>query len=116
MEATIEMLLRLALSHWIDSMSGDDLGPLQTTLRLTVIPFLAYFDPTLHDMLWSCDFIMDEAGDDSYSFCLPWILTWFSHDPAIPLDAVKRLIRGRVDHIAAPKTDHDDDARNGRPQ
>jgi len=78
-ESSMEILHRLSLSHFADSMSGDDLLPLQTVLRLTILPFLAYFDASLHEMLWNSGFTGEDAC--SYSFCLPWILTWFSHDP-----------------------------------
>ena len=96
----VEVLHRLSLSHFADCMSGNDLMPLQTVLRLTIMPLLAYFDPALHAVLWNCGF-GDGGGEDdaaacSYSFCLPWILTWFSHDRIVmEQDAgasVKRLM------------------------
>ena len=92
-ESTVEMLHRLALSHLADSMSEDDLRPLQITMRLTIVPFVAYFDPELHDLLASCGLIdpTDPTGAGSYSFCFPWILTWFSYDPCLTSANVKRL-------------------------
>jgi hypothetical protein len=75
------VLLQLSQSHFRDCMKSNFLQ-LQTALRLTLFPLLAYFDPVVHDFLIDCEM-------EPY-FALPWVITWFSHEIR-DTELVKRL-------------------------
>ena len=75
------VLLQLSQSHLADCMRANFL-PLQTTLRLTLMPLLAVVDPAVHAHLFECE--MEPF------FALSWIITWFSHDIR-DTELVKRL-------------------------
>lgn len=75
------VLLQLSQSHFRDCMRAN-FNQLQTTMRLTLLPLIAYFDPTLHNFLVDCS--MEPF------FSLSWIITWFSHDVR-DTDLTKRL-------------------------
>jgi hypothetical protein len=81
LNASASVLLQLSQSHFRDCMRAN-FAQLQTTMRLTLLPMIAYFDPTLHDFLADCS--MEPF------FALSWIITWFSHDVR-DTDLTKRL-------------------------
>lgn len=75
------VLLQISQSHFRDCMRANFVQ-LQTTMRLTILPLIAYFDPEVHDFLSRC--AMEPF------FALSWVITWFSHDIR-DTDLVKRL-------------------------
>jgi TBC1 domain family member 20 len=76
-----ECLYQVSQFQLRDPMQNNFM-PLQTAIRLTLFPLLAYFDRDVHDVLLSCD--MEPF------FALSWIITWFAHDVR-DTDVVKRL-------------------------
>jgi TBC1 domain family member 20 len=76
-----ECLYQISQFQLRDPMQRNFL-PLQTAIRLTLFPLLAYFDREVHDALYACD--MEPF------FALSWIITWFAHDVR-DTEAVKRL-------------------------
>jgi hypothetical protein len=81
LDSSASVLLQLSQSHFRDCMRAN-FAQLQATMRLTLLPMIAYFDPTLHDFLADCS--MEPF------FALSWIITWFSHDVR-DTDLTKRL-------------------------
>ena len=75
------VLLQVSQSHLRDSMRANFLQ-LQTALRLTILPLLAYFDREVHDRLADCEM--------QPFFALSWVITWFSHEIR-DTELVKRL-------------------------
>lgn len=75
------VLLQLSQSHFVDCMKATFMQ-LQTTLRISVFPLIAYFDKQVHDHL-------HQAEMEPF-FCLSWIITWFSHEIR-DTELVKRL-------------------------
>jgi len=75
------VLLQLSQSHLRDCMRANFLQ-LQTALRLTIFPLIAYFDAEVDQFLASCD--MEPF------FALSWVITWFSHEIR-DTELVKRL-------------------------
>ena len=81
LEMPTAVLLQLSKSHFRDCMRANFLQ-LQTALRLTLMPLIAYFDPDVHDLLSFCE--MEPF------FALSWVITWFSHEIR-DTELVKRL-------------------------
>lgn len=81
LEMPAAVLLQISQSHFRDCMRANFLQ-LQTALRLTLLPLLAYFDPRIHEFLAACE-------TEPY-FALSWVITWFSHDIR-DTEVVKRL-------------------------
>lgn len=75
------VLLQVSQSHLRDCMRANFLQ-LQTCIRLTIFPLIAYFDRPVHEFLESCE--MEPF------FALSWVITWFSHEIR-DTDLVKRL-------------------------
>ena len=75
------VLAQLSQSHFRDMMR-DNFEYLTKALRLIVFPLLRELDPEVHQHMMDCD--MEPF------FCLPWIITWFSHDVR-DTGVVKRL-------------------------
>ena len=71
LQAPSNVLHRVSHSHLKDCLRKNFLQ-LQTTLRLTVFPLLALFDPPIHDYL-------EAAGMEPF-FVLSWVITWYSHE------------------------------------
>jgi hypothetical protein len=65
------VLLQISNSHLRDCLQSN-FQTLQTALRLTLMPLLAYFDPDLHAHLF--------AADMEPFFALSWVITWFAHE------------------------------------
>ena len=75
------VLLQLSQFHLRDCMRANFLQ-LQTCIRLTIFPLIAYFDRPVHEFLESCE--MEPF------FALSWVITWFSHEIR-DTESVKRL-------------------------
>ena len=71
LELSTKVLAILSHSHLADMMQ-DNFESLTKALRLIVFPLVQHLDPEVHQHLMDCD--MEPF------FCLPWIITWFSHD------------------------------------
>jgi Rab-GTPase-TBC domain len=81
LEMPAAVLLQISQSHFRDCMRANFLQ-LQTALRLTLLPLIAYFDPEIHDFLAACE--------TEPFFALSWVITWFSHNIR-DTELVKRL-------------------------
>jgi Rab-GTPase-TBC domain len=81
LELPAAVLLQLSRSHFRDCMRAN-FAQLQTALRLTMLPLLAYFDPEVHAFL--------QQVEMEPFFALSWVITWFSHDIR-DTELVKRL-------------------------
>lgn len=81
LEMPAAVLLQISQSHFRDCMRANFMQ-LQTALRLTMLPLIAYFDPEVHDFLSACE--------TEPFFALSWVITWFSHDVR-DTELVKRL-------------------------
>ena len=71
LELPARVLYQVSQSHLRDYLK-DNFVDLQTALRLTVFPLLAFLDPAVHDHLY--------AAEMEPFFCLSWIITWFAHE------------------------------------
>ena len=71
LELSTNVLAILSHSHLADMMQ-DNFESLTKALRLIVFPLVQHLDQEVHLHLMDCD--MEPF------FCLPWIITWFSHD------------------------------------
>lgn len=68
---SFEVLSQVSRQYYADFLHHN-FGHLQTTLKLTVFPLLARFDSELHELLYQLEI--------PCSFCLSWVLTWFSRE------------------------------------
>jgi hypothetical protein len=71
LDLACKVLLQISQSHLRDSMKSN-FEALTTAMRLVIMPLIKEFDPEIHEYLMSCE--MEPF------FCLPWIISWFSHD------------------------------------
>ena len=81
MDLPCQILAKLSHSH-LEDMMRDNFDILTRALRLVIFPLLHTLDPEVHAHL-------EQSGMEPF-FCLPWIITWFSHDIR-DTDVVKRL-------------------------
>jgi hypothetical protein len=81
MDLPCQILAKISHSH-LEDMMRDNFDILTRALRLVIFPLLHTLDPEIHAYL-------EESGMEPF-FCLPWIITWFSHDVR-DTTVVKRL-------------------------
>ncbi len=81
MDLPCQILSKLSFSH-LEDMMKPNFQILTQSLRLIIFPLLDRLDGEVHDYLM-------ESGMEPF-FCLPWIITWFSHDIR-DTSVVKRL-------------------------
>ncbi|GMH48155.1 hypothetical protein TrRE_jg10781, partial [Triparma retinervis] len=78
----LAVLLRMGQS-WMSVPSREDFNPLITAVRHTIYPLLKKFDPPLHTYL-------TKMGVEPF-FCIPWVLTFFTHSSK-SLSSASRLL------------------------
>lgn len=84
-EAAAAILAQISQTHLYDLMQGDNVSPLLTILRLSMVPLLSYFNNGSPVILHStdgeqCDNDDEDADLTTMALCLPWIVTLFSND------------------------------------
>lgn len=70
----VKLFQKFTQFYLIDFVIADNLSILDTIFNFTVLPLLAYMDRD------ACDLLNQDDSSVFSRFCLPWILTWFSHD------------------------------------
>jgi len=71
-DATISILSRLCQSHFRDAMR-ENFGNVTWLLSVLLLPLVEKVEPNVH-------YAFQTAEVELSNVCLPWVITWFTHD------------------------------------